>query len=56
MRIIVCQMGGYTSPKTREIKLVATERLIQKYYNNLCLFMELNFNWLKVNLSSNLAS
>jgi hypothetical protein len=29
MRIIVCQMGGCTSPETREIKRAATEKLIQ---------------------------
>ncbi len=56
MRIIVYQMGGCTSPKTREIKIAATERLIQKYDISLCLFMELNFNWSRVNLSANLAS
>ncbi len=56
MRIIVCQMGGCASPKTREIKMAAIERLIQKYDIEFCLFMELNFNWTKVNLSANLAS
>jgi hypothetical protein len=30
-------------------------RLISKYDINLCLFMELNFNWTKVNSSPNLA-
>jgi hypothetical protein len=33
-----------------------TEKLIHKYDINLCLFMELNFNWTKVNSSANLAS
>jgi hypothetical protein len=56
MRIIVCQMGGWASPEMREIKIAATEKLIQKYDINLCLFMELNFNWSKVNSSANLAS
>jgi hypothetical protein len=56
MRIIVCQMGGCASPETREIKIAATESIIQKYNINLCLFMELNFNLLKVNLSANLVS
>ncbi len=56
MRILVSQMGGCASAKTRGIKIVATERLIQKYDINLCLFMELNFNWSKVNSSANLAS
>jgi hypothetical protein len=56
MRILVCQMGGCASAKTREIKIAATEQLIQKYNVNLCLFMELNYNWSKVNSSANLAS
>jgi hypothetical protein len=30
MRILVCQMGGCASIKTREIKILATERLIRK--------------------------
>ncbi len=55
MRILVCQMGGCTSAETRDIKVAATERLIKKYYINLGLFMELNYNWSKVNLSANLA-
>ncbi len=29
MRILVCQMGGCASAKTRDIKVVATERLIK---------------------------
>jgi hypothetical protein len=49
-------MGGCTSAETREIKIAATERLIRKYSVNLCLFMELNYNWSKVNSSANLAS
>ncbi len=56
MRILVCQMGGCASAKTREIKIAATEQLIRKYHVNLCLFMELNYNWSKVNSSANLAS
>jgi hypothetical protein len=56
MRILVCQMGGSASVKTREIKIAAMERLICKYNINLFLFMELNFNWSKINSSSNLAS
>jgi hypothetical protein len=55
MRILVCQMGGCTSAETRDIKVAATERLIRKYDINLCLFMKLNYNWSKVNLSANLA-
>jgi hypothetical protein len=49
-------MGGCTSAEVRKVKISATERLIQKYDINLCLFMELNFNWSKVNSSANLAS
>ncbi len=56
MRILVCQMGGCASLETREIKIEATERLIKKYNVNLCLFMELNFNWSKVSSLANLAS
>ncbi len=56
MRILVCQMGGCTSVETRGIKIAATERRIRKYDVNLCLFMELNYNWSKVNSSANLAS
>jgi hypothetical protein len=39
----------------REFKIATTEKLICKYNINLCLFMELNFNWTKVNSSANLA-
>jgi hypothetical protein len=53
MKIIVCQMQGCVSPETREIKIAATEKLIQNYDINLYLFMELNFNWIKVNSSAN---
>ena len=56
MRILVCQMGGCASKETREIKMAATEKLIRTYDINLCAFMELNFNWSKVNSSANLAS
>ena len=49
-------MGGCASAETRDIKVAATERLIKKYDINLCLFMELNYNWSKVNSSANLAS
>jgi hypothetical protein len=55
MRVLVSQMGGCASMETREIK-IATERLICKYDINVCTFMELNFNWTKVNSSENLAS
>ena len=36
--------------------MAATKRLIRTYDINLCAFMELNFNWSKVNSSANLAS
>jgi hypothetical protein len=39
-----------------KIKIAATEHLICKYDINFCAFMELNFNWTKVNSSANLAS
>ena len=42
--------------ETREIKMVATEKLIRTYDINLCAFMEINFNWSKVNSSVNNAS
>ncbi len=56
MRVLICQMGGHTLMETREIKMAATEKLIRRYDINLCAFMELNFNWSKVNSSANLAS
>jgi hypothetical protein len=56
MKILVCQMEGCASVKTRELKIAATERLIRKYDVNLRLFMELNYGWSKVNSSTNLAS
>ncbi len=56
MRIMVCQMGGCTGKEVREIKMLHTEQLIQKYDVNLVACMELNFNWSKVNSSANLAS
>jgi hypothetical protein len=42
--------------ETREIKIASTEQLICKYDINACAFIELNFNWLKVNSLANLAS
>ncbi len=56
MQILVCQMGGCASAEAREFKIAATKKLICKYNINLCLFMELNFNWKKLNSSANLAS
>jgi hypothetical protein len=48
-------MGGCANTEAREFKIAATEKLIHKYNINLCLFMELNFNWSKINSSANLA-
>jgi beta-xylosidase len=56
MRILVCQMGGLASPEVREIKIAATESLIKKYDIHVCVMMENNFNWSKVNSLANLAS
>jgi hypothetical protein len=56
MRVLVSQMGGCAKMKTREIKISTTEQLIRKYDISFCAFMELNFNWTKVNASANLAS
>jgi len=56
MRILVCQLGGCASTEVRELKIAAMEKLIWKYDINLCLFMELNYNWSKVNSSANLSS
>ncbi len=56
MRVLVSQMGGCASMEMREIEIAATEHLIRKYDINFCAFMELNFNWTKVNSSANLAS
>jgi hypothetical protein len=56
MWILVCQMGGCTDKEIRQIKMSTRENLIQEYDVNLAVFMELNFNWTKVNSSANLAS
>ncbi len=55
MRVLVSQMGGCASMEMRKIKIAATEHLIHKYDIIFCAFMELNFNWTKVNSSANLA-
>jgi hypothetical protein len=55
-RILVCQMGGCSGKEVRELKIAATERLINKYKVNLSTFMELNYNWATVDSSTNLAS
>jgi hypothetical protein len=56
MRVLVSQMGRSASLEMREIKIAATERLIQKYDINVCVFMEFNFSWTRINSSANLAS
>ena len=56
MRVLISQMGGCASMETQEIKIATTEQLISKYDINFCAFIELNFNWTKVNSSANLAS
>ena len=56
MRVLACQMGGCASPEVREFKLAVVERLIKKYSINLCVFLQLNYNWSKINSSANLAS
>ncbi len=56
MRILVRQKGGCAGKEVRQIKMSTTENLIQKYNINLAVFVELNFNWTKVNSSANLAS
>jgi hypothetical protein len=56
MRILVCQIGGCMGKEVREKKMSTTEKLVQKYIANLVAFMELNYNWSKVNSSANLAS
>ncbi len=55
MRILECQMGGCAGKIVQQIKMSTTENLIQKYNITLAVFMELNFNWTKVNSSANLA-
>jgi hypothetical protein len=54
--ILVCQMGGCSGKEVRELKIAATERLINKYKVNLSTFMELNYNWAMVDSSANIAS
>ena len=44
------------SPEVRAIKIAATQKLIAKYNINVCVFMEINYNWSKTNSSANLAS
>ncbi len=56
MRVLVSQMGGCASMEACKIKIATTEHLIRKYDINFYAFIELNFNWMKVNLSANLAS
>jgi hypothetical protein len=54
--ILICQMGGCSGKEVRELKIAATERLINKYEVNLSIFMELNYSWATVDSSANLAS
>ncbi len=49
MWILIRQMGGCIGKEVQQIKMSTTENLIQKYNLNLVVFMELNFNWTKVN-------
>ena len=49
-------MGGCSGKEVRELKIAATERLINKYEVNLSAFMELNYNWVTVASLANLAS
>ncbi len=49
-------MEGCACEESRKFKIAAMERLIRKYNINLCIFIELNFNWMTVNSSANLAS
>jgi hypothetical protein len=37
-------MGGCSGKEVRELKIAATERLINKYEINLSAFMEFNYN------------
>jgi hypothetical protein len=54
--ILVCQMGGCSGNEVRELKIEATNKLIQKYKVNLSTFMELNYNSAMVDSLANLAS
>ncbi len=56
IRILVCQMGGCVSKEIREVKIAAVKKLIRQYNINVIAFLDLNFNWSKVNSSANLAS
>jgi hypothetical protein len=49
-------MGGCSGKEIRELKIAATERLINKYDINLSAFMELNYNWATVDSLANHAS
>jgi hypothetical protein len=49
-------MGGCASKEIREVKIAAVEKLIRQYDINVIAFLELHFNWSKVNSSANLAS
>ena len=49
-------MGGCSGKEVRELKIAATERLLNKYKRNLSAFMELNYNWTTVDSLVNYAS
>jgi hypothetical protein len=49
-------MGGCSGKEVKELKIAATERLINKYEINFFAFTELNYNWATVAFLANLAS
>jgi hypothetical protein len=55
-KILFCQMGGCLGKEVRDLKIASTERLIAKYEMNLSMFMEVNYNWVTMDSSANLAS
>jgi hypothetical protein len=54
--ILVCQMGGCTSKEIQKIMISAMKQLIRRHNINLIAFIELNYNWSKVNFSASLLS
>jgi hypothetical protein len=49
-------MGGCSGKEVRELKIAATERLINKCKISFSTFVELNYNWSTVASLANLAS
>ena len=49
-------MGGCASKEVQEVKIAAAKQLMKHWDINLIAFMELNYNWSKVNSLANLAS